>query len=157
MKKIIFLGAFLMTSFSFAQNSDAMVVQEIPFNMLEETPTFPGCESNDKDCFNSKIKELVTQNFNIDVAKGLTGKQMIATQFTISTDGSIKNVTVKAANQALKNEAKRVIALLPQFEPQLVDGKEVAVVYALPIIFEVNSTKNAKNFGIQEPSRPVRN
>lgn len=142
MKKIIFFLAIFTGLSTTAQDLE---LNAVPFNTIETGPTFPGCESNDKKCFTEKVKEVVSKNFNTNLAVGLTGLQKIAVQFKINTDGTISDITVRAPNAALKTEAIRVISNLPQMEPAILYGSSVAVLYTLPIVFDV-SNKKSSNF-----------
>src|SRR5690606_2652625 len=48
---------------------------EIPFAVIENVPTFPGCEKGDnnakKKCMSDKIQEFVSKKFNTDLASDL--------------------------------------------------------------------------------------
>lgn len=120
------------------------MTSEISFKMLDQAPIFPGCEDYDnleelKQCFSKSISQHVANNFNTKLAKdmNLTGKQKISVAFEVSTSGEINNIKVRAVNEALSNEAKRVINALPKLQPGMHNGKAVTVPYVLPIIFEV--------------------
>lgn len=116
---------------------------EVPFGVIHKVPTYPGCEGLEnaaaQKCFTTKVTEFVVQEFNADFVKGdgLSGRQRIAVQFTISDNGQIENIKAKSPHPALTAEAVRVIELLPAMVPGEHDGKKVNVSFALPIIFEM--------------------
>ncbi|WP_178987213.1 energy transducer TonB [Winogradskyella schleiferi] len=94
--------------------------------------------SEKKEYLSSHISKIVTDNFNIEVAKklGLKGKQRFFTQFKIDENGYVKDIKIrKSSNIELENEAIRVINLLPQFKPAKQGMKNVAAIYTLPITF----------------------
>ena len=117
---------------------------DIPFAVIEEVPIFPGCESLDsneerKNCMTEKITEFISQNFNDSLGKelGLKGVNRVYVQFKISKDGIVKVLGARAAHPTLKEEAERVVNLLPNMTPGKQEGQEVGVLYSLPITFVV--------------------
>ncbi|WP_299337834.1 energy transducer TonB [uncultured Psychroserpens sp.] len=116
---------------------------DVPFNVVEVVPTFPGCESEDNDirkqCTTAAISKFISRKFNTDVALGLglSGRQRILSMFKIDEDGNITFIQSRAAHPRLSEEADRVISLLPKMSPGLQRGKPVTVPYSLPINFTV--------------------
>jgi beta-lactamase regulating signal transducer with metallopeptidase domain len=128
-------------------NSDNIEIVEkitdVPFAIIESVPTYPGCSGNNaekKKCMQEKITRFVNDNFNTALANNLslTGKQKIAIQFKIDKNGDVVGVLSRANAPELQAEAARVINLLPKMKPGMQRGKEVGVIYGLPIIFEVS-------------------
>ncbi|HAT63588.1 energy transducer TonB [Aureisphaera sp. CAU 1614] len=118
--------------------------ENIAFAVIENVPVFPGCyaDSNQelKACMSLNIQKHVVNNFNLSLANSLnlpSGKQRIAVQFKIDKFGFIVNVRARAEHPALEEEAIRVVQSLPRMIPGKQRGKEVGVLYALPIIFHV--------------------
>lgn len=114
----------------------------IPFGVIQKIPVFPGCEglSNEdaKKCFTQKITKAVFDNFNTKVANAeVSGKQRIVVKFVIDNKGDIVNVKAKNPHQELRDEAVRVVEMLPKMKPGEHQGKKVGVQYALPILFEI--------------------
>ncbi|MEE2770920.1 MAG: M56 family metallopeptidase [Bacteroidota bacterium] len=115
----------------------------VPFAIVEKVPAFAGCEdlSGDarKDCTSSKISEFVNKNFNSDLGKelGLTGINRVIVQFKINDQGNIQEVRARAPKPELEEEAIRVIKAIPQLYPAEQNGSPVAVMYSLPIAFQV--------------------
>ena len=122
----------------------------VPFAVIEQIPTFPECEGMkdreaQKFCVSNTIANLVNENFNVSLGKelGLTGVNRIVVQFRINEQGNIDGAKARAsvsdeeARQKLQAEAVRVIKGLPKMNPGMQDGKEVSVMYSLPIAFKI--------------------
>ena len=116
---------------------------EVPFAVIENVPTFPGCEKGDnnakKACMSQKISDFVNKKFNTELASelGLSGRQRINVIFKIDKTGSITDVRARAPHPGLEKEAARVINMLPKMLPGKQRGKPVTVPYSLPIVFQV--------------------
>ncbi|NJW52356.1 M56 family metallopeptidase [Salinimicrobium oceani] len=115
---------------------------DIPFAVIDEVPVFPGCEaleSNDarKECMSQNINEFVNQNFNTSLGQelNLTGINRVYVQFKVSKEGVVEIMGVRAKHPKLEEEARRVINMIPAMIPGKQQGKEVGVLYSLPIIF----------------------
>lgn len=121
----------------------------IPFAVVDQVPAYPGCEELDgdqlKDCTVQKITDHVNMNFNTDLGKQLEikGVSRIVVQFKIDQNGNITEVRSRSMDdkadvrEALQNEANRVVSSLPKMQPGQKDGKDVAIMYSLPIAFAV--------------------
>ena len=125
-------------------NEDNSSLNEVPFAVIDQVPVFPGCETENsnkerKACMNKRINEFLIKNFNTNIAKqsGLSGVQQVRVFFKIGSDGKIKDIKVRAPHPDLKNEALRVIKMLPTMIPGEHGGKKVSVPYYLPIKFQV--------------------
>ncbi|MEM7085298.1 MAG: M56 family metallopeptidase [Bacteroidota bacterium] len=118
-------------------------LKDVPFAVIGKAPLFPGCEGQSGDgakkCTTQKISELVSKEFNTKLANtyNLSGRQRISVQFKIDKVGNITSVRARAPHPALEQEAIRVVKALPTMIPGEHKGKAVGVLYALPIIFEV--------------------
>jgi hypothetical protein len=118
-------------------------LSDVPFAVIGDPPLFPGCEGKSGDdakkCTVQKISEIVSKEFDTKLANinNLTGRQRISVQFKIDNTGKVTDVKARAAHPALEQEAIRVVKALPEMIPGRHKGKTVAVLYALPIIFEV--------------------
>jgi len=117
---------------------------DVSFASIDKAPVFPGCENQStneakKQCFSEKLTKFILENFDTSIAKklGLTGKQRIITRFKIDKTGNIVGTKARAPHPDLETEAVRVINLLPKLQPGMHNGKPVGVLYALPILFEV--------------------
>ncbi|MCH2193174.1 VIT domain-containing protein [Kordia sp.] len=126
-------------------------IDEIPFNIIEEAPVFPGCESlqrtsERKKCMSQKIQELVSENFNVSIANQLglsEGRQRAYALFTVNQDGIVEDIRVRAPHERIEEEVRRVIGLFPRMLPGRQRGRNVNVRYTLPIVFRVGANGNA--------------
>ncbi|WP_052184286.1 M56 family metallopeptidase [Psychroserpens sp. Hel_I_66] len=151
-------------TFKFNTNDDIEIIEvdeniEVPFAIIEETPTFTFCESLEtnqerKECMSDNISKHVATNFNTKLADslGLTGRQRINVVFKIDKQGDIIDVKSRASHPALEEEAIRVIKTLPQLVPGKQKGKAVVVPYSLPIIFQVkaDNTNASENTNLND-------
>ena len=111
-----------------------------PFATLDVSPTFPGCEKGNKECFNQSMSKFIQNNFDNSIAKKLgleKGKKRIYVQFKIGKDGVIKDIQARAPHQLLKEHAIEVVQKLPVMLPGEKEGKQVITGYTLPITFMV--------------------
>lgn len=118
---------------------------EMPLDMVQDAPVFPGCESyktnqERKVCLNEKIAQFIDRRFNTDLAQdlGLSGINRIKVQFTIDENGKVSNVLTRSTESSLEDEAQRVIELLPDMIPGKYNDKEIRVIYRLPIVFKID-------------------
>ncbi len=119
-------------------------VADVPFSVIEDVPIFPGCEglnNNEerKQCMSKKIQQFVNREFNKDLGSelGLSGVNRVIVQFKIDEKGDIVDIRSRAPHPRLEREAQRVIDKLPKMTPGKQRGKEVGVMYSLPIVFQV--------------------
>jgi len=124
---------------------EEVLLEDVPFAVVERVPTFPGCDSGlsneeRKKCMSKGINQYVSSTFNVGIAKDdnvKTGINRIFVSFKIDKNGNVVNIRSRAPIPALEEEARRVISGLPQMTPGQQDGKPVAVLYSLPITFKV--------------------
>ena len=112
----------------------------IPFSIIDKIPTFPGCEENDKQCFNRKLQLHFAENFDKNLPNQLnlsSGKKRIIMLFKIDKNGDITQIKVKSPAPELSEEAERIIEMLPKMTPGEHQGKKVGVKYTLPIRIDV--------------------
>lgn len=119
-----------------------------PMNVMlvEQVPIFPGCEyatSNEerRECLSQKMSKFVQKKFNTDLAQdlGLSGIQRINVLFKIDKNGHVVDIKSRAPHPQLEKEANKVIEKLPQMTPGKHGEKNVEVLYALPIRFDVRN------------------
>ncbi|WP_052467080.1 energy transducer TonB [Psychroserpens damuponensis] len=117
---------------------------EVPFNVVEQAPIFPGCENettNDarKRCMKDAISKFIKRRFNTNLGAdlGLSGRQQINSIFRIDTEGNIVFIQSRGSHPRLSEEADRIISLLPKMIPGKQRGKAVIVPYSLPINFDI--------------------
>ncbi len=118
---------------------DKVEVTEIPFHIVDQAPSHKDCENliskeEKKQCFSEFVDAHVKKHFNKGVEKNteLYSKRIFA-RFLIDADGNVTRIQARAASEALEEEAKRVLSLLPQFIPGRQNGEVVAVPFSLPI------------------------
>ena len=67
-------------------------------------------------------------------AEGVSGT--VKVKFVIGVNGGVQEVqVVKGVNQALNNEAVRVVSSSPKWKPAILNGKPVRMTYTLPVVF----------------------
>lgn len=114
-------------------------------NLVEQVPIYPGCESETtnngrKKCLSEKLSSLVRKKFDTGLGSDLglkEGIQKIYVNFRVDKNGNVQILKTRAPHQDLEDEAKRVVSKIPQMKPGKQGGKEVSVLYTLPIIFQV--------------------
>jgi protein TonB len=126
---------------------------DVPFAVIDNVPIYPGCDGAEneilKKCMVDKIGQLVSENFNMKLVESLQlkpGKYRTAVQFKIDKEGTVVDVRARNTNgsEAVEKEAMRVVSLIPNMKPGIQRGKAVAVLYALPIIFEIEPPKRVQ-------------
>ncbi len=125
---------------------DEEVIADVPFAVIEDVPIYPGCEnepnnSAKKECMSKKVEKFVVGKFDTGLAGelGLEGRQRISVQFKINKNGDVVDVRARAPHPKLEEEAIKVVGSLPKMIPGKQRGKPVGVLYALPIIFQVEN------------------
>ncbi|QTE22159.1 M56 family metallopeptidase [Polaribacter cellanae] len=114
--------------------------EEVSFMTIEKTPTFPGCDSGDKDCFSKMVQKHFLKNFDSKLLSKLnlsSGRKRISIMFKIDKKGNVVDVKARAPHPKIKEEVLRVMESLPQMVPGAQDGKPVAVKYSIPFAIEV--------------------
>lgn len=112
----------------------------VPFSIIDEAPTFPGCPEGDKDCFNKSMQKFINENFDMNLASNLAlvaGKKKIYAVFKIDENGNIIGLQVRAPHPKLKQHTMEVIRKLPKMIPGKHENKPVKVGYTLPIVFSI--------------------
>lgn len=108
--------------------------------ITEKFPTFPGCDENDKKCFDKKVQKHFAVNFNTKLPKKIglkPGEKRITVLFKIDKKGNVANIKVNAPHEKLKEESIRIANLLPKMIPGEKDGKPVGVKYTLSMRIDV--------------------
>ncbi|MEL6813152.1 MAG: energy transducer TonB [Bacteroidota bacterium] len=119
-------------------------IADVPFAVIEDVPIYPGCErlgnnQAKRQCMADHVMQFVQKHFNTELANelGLEGRQRISVQFKIDKKGDVVNVRARAPHPRLEQEAIKVVSSLPKMTPGKQRGKPVGVLYALPILFQV--------------------
>ncbi|SRX73439.1 energy transducer TonB [Aequorivita antarctica] len=158
-KKFLFLCFVSCASISFAQEEGSvtevteseMTTGDVPYAVIENVPKYPGCKGDDnielKDCMSTKIAEFINKHFDMKMIEAMDLPPKIyrsAVQFKIDKQGNVVDVRARADYPEIENEAVRVVSNLPQMKPGKQRGKEVGVLYSLPIIFKVEPPKRVE-------------
>ena len=117
----------------------------VSFDIVDEIPTFLTCSdpSMDKtDCFNYEMQQhilntLVYPNEALD--KGIEGNVLVS--FIIDETGKVTNIKTEGegVHELLKEEARRIVLLLPNFKPGKQAGIPTKVLYSFPMDFTLTS------------------
>lgn len=108
------------------------------FLNLEHPPTFPGGVKAFYEFLGKNVKYPA-----LAVKNGVQGS--VYTTFTVEKDGKITDIKIdRKAGSGLDEEALRVIALSPKWNPGTQNGKAIRVKYSIPIKFALNSTAPAE-------------
>ncbi len=112
------------------------------FKVVEENPTFPGCEHlKEKDarkqCAEEKLMEFIYANIQYPpVARENGVEGMVVLQFVVEPDGSISNIKiVRDIGAGAGQEAARVVSMMPKWNPGKQRGRPVRVMFTLPVRF----------------------
>lgn len=107
---------------------------------VEFVPVFPGCEALATNhekiaCMSEKIKKFIGNRFNIDTSSdNNSGKpQRIDVEFKIDASGNVTDIMARAKDENLAEEAARVVNKLPKMQPGRQGGRNVEVLYRVPI------------------------
>ena len=114
------------------QVEEEEVEEEVPFAIVEQKPTFQGGDAN------TFTKWVFSKIVYPEIAKenGVQGR--VTLQFTIDTDGSVKNVKVlRGVDSSLDKEAVRVVSSSPKWKPGMQRNKPVKVKYTFPVVFQL--------------------
>lgn len=145
MKKITFL---LITFFSiscFAQEEMSLIDENsetLTVEIVDLPPTSTNCKGESKkeksNCFNQKIDEHLRKHFkypNKAAEDNIQGKVVVS--FVINKEGKVVDIQTNGGHKILQKEARRIIALLPNFTPAVKNGKPVNIMYSIPINFKL--------------------
>lgn len=106
--------------------------EAIPFALVEEKPKFQGGDANDfSKWVNSKLvyPEVAKEN-------GVQGR--VTLQFTVYTDGSVRDVKVlRGVDASLDKEAVRIVSMSPKWTPGKQRERPVKVTYTFPVLFKL--------------------
>lgn len=112
------------------------------YDVAEVMPSFAGCEQAVKDsidCTFTKVVSHIKSNLKYpeEAIKSKVQGQVV-TEFVIDTNGHIINPVVKKGiGSGCDEEALRVLALMPAWNPGKQDGQPVKVRMILPFLFQL--------------------
>lgn len=115
-----------------SHDSLADTSEAIPFQLVEEKPSFMGGDANVfSQWVNSHLEYPAIAQEN-----GVQGR--VTVRFTINADGHLTNIhVIRGVDEALDKEAVRVISHSPKWTPGRSCGKAVDVIYTFPVIFQL--------------------
>lgn len=163
-KPIITLIFLFTSSLIFTQEESTKVLKDDPeqiealkeysYFVIEKVPVYSGCDvslssTEQKKCMSEKIAEHIGEHFDTEMISSLEnipeGFVKMRATFKIDTLGKITDIKVKAPHVKLKDEAIRVISLLPDLlSPGIMNGNPVIVTYNLPIVIENYPSKKSR-------------
>jgi len=96
-------------------------------DFIEQMPVFPGG--------GDALFKFISQNLRYPVSEPhLQGK--VICKFIVNTDGSVSNPEIiRSLDPEYDKEAMRIVRSFPKFIPGKQDGKNIRVIYRLPISF----------------------
>lgn len=118
------------------------LAEEVPFAIIEEVPTFPGCEklakSERRSCFQERMDRHVRRTFRYpEIAQEMGIQGRVYVQFIIDEKGNITNIQLRGPDKNLEKEARRIIEKLPKMIPGKQRGRAVRVPFSYPITFRL--------------------
>ena len=109
------------------------VEDETPYIKVEKMPSFMG---GDLNAFRKWVQERIKYP-QIAQENGITGRVVLS--FVVEKDGSVTNIQVlQSPDRSLGEEASRVLATSPKWEPGQQSSQKVRVKYTLPVMFQIN-------------------
>lgn len=114
------------------------------FKVVEDAPTFPGCEEivekpERQQCAETKLLEFIYSQITypaIARENGIEG--MVYVRFVVERNGSISNIeVVRDVGGGCGDEAARVVKLMPKWNPGKQRGMPVRVMFTLPVKFDL--------------------
>ncbi|WP_428741435.1 energy transducer TonB [Tenacibaculum sp.] len=122
-----------------------LIENGVPFDVVDEIPLFSSCASasiNKEDCFNYEMKKHIVNTFTYPekaLEKGIEGNVRVS--FIIDATGKVTSIKTEGegVHEILKQEAERIVSLLPNFIPGKQEGKATNVLYSFPMDFTLNT------------------
>jgi len=100
--------------------------------IVEKTPEYPGGDE-------ARLKFIQDNFVYPEEAKEKQIEGTVYVGFTVEKDGSISDIKVlRGIGGGCDEEAVRIISMMPNWKPAQQRGKEVRVIYSMPIRFKLN-------------------
>lgn len=157
------LGILMYTSCSGTENAfqvfdEQEVATGVPasertlmsFDVIEEAPTFPGCQDavDKRNCFKEKMQKHILENFKFpEKGSNQDFQGKVEVLFSVLKNGSIENFT-DGPNKAFKDEIERVLQLLPKMEPGKQGRETMETLYKFPLSWKYHQSNDQE----QNPS-----
>ena len=143
-KLVLFFWLSLINFGLFAQEEEEVVEYEtVLFSLTTTAPIYPGCEEVDssefKNCFSESIMEYLNTILQYPkMALELGIQEDIHVSFIIDSTGTVSDVKIiKGENKSLREEAIRIVSLLPKMKPATQRDRPVSVLFTIPIYFKL--------------------
>jgi len=143
----LFFFSFLFLNSSFGQTPPPPKEDQI-FKVVDELPTFPGCEHHSdrnfiKKCATEKMVEYLYTNLKYPAIARENGVEgTVVVQFIVEKDGSISNAKVtRDIGAACGDEALRLVNNMPNWNPALRRNNPVRSEYNVPVKFKIDSER----------------
>lgn len=113
----------------------------IPFTIVDTSPEFPDTpQSLSRDekraYFSSKMKDHIYKHFDTNIIRYKKDQiQKVSVRFIIDSSGNVVDIETRANYKEYQTEIHRVLKLLPIFTSAKQRGRDIKVIYSLPIIF----------------------
>ncbi|RME09788.1 MAG: energy transducer TonB [Bacteroidetes bacterium] len=118
--------------------------EEEIFKVVEDNPSFPGCENisdrmEKKKCSDEKMLQFIYSNIKYPAIARENGVEgMVVVKFVVEKDGSITAPeVVRDIGAGCGEEALRIVKMMPKWEPGRQRGRPVRVQFNLPIRFKL--------------------
>jgi bla regulator protein BlaR1 len=122
------------------------ITESVSFMKIEKAPTFPGCDTGDKDCFSKMVQKHISRNFDSKLPNSLglsVGKTRVFIGFKVAVNGGVVDVKVRAIHPKLKAEVLRVMKTFPKMLPGQIKGENVAVNYTIPFTLFIDKVPSS--------------
>jgi len=120
------------------------VDEEEIFKVVEDQPSFPGCENisdkaEKKKCADEKMLQFIYGNIKYPAIARENGVEgMVVVKFVVEKDGSITAAeVVRDIGAGCGAEALKVVNMMPKWEPGKQRGRPVRVQFNLPVKFKL--------------------
>lgn len=129
---LFFVLAVMLIAGGYVQSVQAMPEEETVFTVVDTRPKYPGGE----EAFMKYLAENIVYPEEAKANK-VEGRTILET--VIEKDGSVTVVKVlrSSGNEALDNEAIRVVQTIKNWEPGKQRGSAVRVKYYIPVLFKL--------------------
>ncbi len=114
------------------------------FKVVEEQPTFAGCEDIEdraerRKCAETKMLKFIYENIKYpDEAKKAKIQGTVYVQYVIEKDGRVTNgKVIRDIGGGCGEESLRMVSIMPNWNPGRQRGKPVRVQFNLPIKFKL--------------------
>lgn len=138
-------------------------VKEKKFKVVEEMPSFPGCEGlsvvkKRQQCAQKKMLEFIYKNLKYPTEARKNGVEgTVVITYVVEKDGTINDAKIlRDIGDGCGEEALRIVNSMPKWNPGIQKGKPVNVQFNIPIRFKLEYS-NKKIKELQKQARRSKN